>query len=79
MEMPVQPAGAGLGPLPAGRTGHACAQCRHRKQKCGGFTHDIKCRPCTTRRVKCSFQDERRRARKGLRLGTSLSLRPLLP
>ena len=29
-----------------------------RKQKCGGFTHDIKCRPCTTRRVKCSFQDE---------------------
>ncbi|KAL2862748.1 uncharacterized protein BJX67DRAFT_365692 [Aspergillus lucknowensis] len=44
--------------LPAGRTGHACAQCRHRKQKCGGFTYDIKCRPCTNRKVKCSFQEE---------------------
>ncbi|KAL4869400.1 hypothetical protein BDV12DRAFT_185276 [Aspergillus spectabilis] len=44
--------------LPAGRTGHACVQCRHRKQKCGGFTYDIKCRPCTTRKVKCSFQEE---------------------
>ncbi|KAL5335167.1 hypothetical protein BJX70DRAFT_410728 [Aspergillus crustosus] len=29
-----------------------------RKQKCGGYTYDIKCRPCTTRKVKCSFQDE---------------------
>lgn len=31
---------------------------RFRKQKCGGFTHGIKCRPCTTRKVKCSFQEE---------------------
>ncbi|KAL3467845.1 hypothetical protein BJX64DRAFT_273822 [Aspergillus heterothallicus] len=44
--------------LPAGRTGHACVQCRHRKQKCGGFTYDIKCRPCITRGVNCSFQEE---------------------
>lgn len=62
--------------LPAGRTGHACVQCRQRcvslmqeqlsrwlmflqrKQKCGGFTYGIKCRPCTTRKVKCSFDEE---------------------
>lgn len=62
--------------LPAGRTGHACVQCRqrcvsfmqehpfrwlifvHRKQKCGGFTYGIKCRPCTNRKVKCSFDEE---------------------
>ena len=31
---------------------------RPRKQKCGGFTYGIKCRPCTTRKVKCSFQEE---------------------
>ncbi|KAJ5618761.1 hypothetical protein N7510_002745 [Penicillium lagena] len=48
----------GLSSLPAGRTGHACVQCRHRKQKCGGFTYGIKCRPCATRKVKCSFQEE---------------------
>ncbi|KAJ5414654.1 hypothetical protein N7509_001281 [Penicillium cosmopolitanum] len=30
----------------------------HRKQKCGGFTYGIKCRPCTTRKVKCSFDEE---------------------
>ncbi|CAI7649916.1 unnamed protein product [Penicillium manginii] len=29
-----------------------------RKQKCGGFTYGIKCRPCTTRKVKCSFDEE---------------------
>jgi hypothetical protein len=29
-----------------------------RKQKCGGFTQSIKCRPCTTRKVKCSFEEE---------------------
>lgn len=29
-----------------------------RKQKCGGFTYGIKCRPCTTRKVKCSFEEE---------------------
>lgn len=75
--MPPLSASSGRG-LPAGRTGHACAQCRHRlasyssriavknrrltkhirKQKCGGLTYGIKCRPCTTRLVKCSFQDE---------------------
>ncbi|KAL5360768.1 hypothetical protein BJX96DRAFT_184778 [Aspergillus floccosus] len=43
---------------PAGRTSHACAECRHRKQKCGGFTSEIKCRPCIARRVQCSFQEE---------------------
>ncbi|KAL4874307.1 hypothetical protein BJY04DRAFT_226175 [Aspergillus karnatakaensis] len=52
------PDNASSSALPAGRTGHACVQCRHRKQKCGGFTYDIKCRPCTTRKVKCSFQEE---------------------
>ncbi|CAI7599516.1 unnamed protein product [Penicillium pancosmium] len=44
--------------LPVGRTGHACVQCRQRKQKCGGFTYGIKCRPCTNRKVKCSFDEE---------------------
>jgi hypothetical protein len=29
-----------------------------RKHKCGGFTSATKCRPCTTRKVKCSFEDE---------------------
>lgn len=29
-----------------------------RKQRCGGFTDGIKCRPCTARKVRCSFQDE---------------------
>lgn len=29
-----------------------------RKQKCGGFTYGIKCRPCTGRKVKCSFEEE---------------------
>ncbi|KAI5458318.1 hypothetical protein BGZ63DRAFT_61585 [Mariannaea sp. PMI_226] len=56
--MPPQASSPGAGSLPAGRTTHACAQCRHRKQKCGGFTYGIKCRPCTTRKVKCSFQEE---------------------
>ncbi|KAL7940884.1 hypothetical protein V8C42DRAFT_336380 [Trichoderma barbatum] len=58
MEIPRQPRGLGEGPLSTRRTGHACAQCRHRKQRCGGFTNGIKCRPCTTRKVKCSFQEE---------------------
>lgn len=31
---------------------------RYRKQKCGGFTYDVKCQPCTNRNVKCSFQEE---------------------
>lgn len=29
-----------------------------RKQKCGGLTYGIKCRPCTNRKVKCSFEEE---------------------
>ncbi|KAL3495749.1 hypothetical protein BJX62DRAFT_222394 [Aspergillus germanicus] len=58
--------------LPAARTSHACVQCRHRKQKCGGFTYDIKCRPCITRGVKCSFQEEV----KDLRYNPYLRLRP---
>ncbi|KAL7419008.1 hypothetical protein Q5752_006693 [Cryptotrichosporon argae] len=45
-------------PLPTGRTGHACAQCRDRKQRCGGFTHETRCRPCTSRKAHCSFVDE---------------------
>ncbi|KAJ5808997.1 hypothetical protein N7474_010266 [Penicillium riverlandense] len=52
------PTSQSVGQLPVGRTGHACVQCRHRKQKCGGFTRSIKCRPCTTRKVKCSFEEE---------------------
>ncbi|ORY35312.1 hypothetical protein BCR39DRAFT_508725 [Naematelia encephala] len=42
---------------PTRRTGHACTQCRERKQKCGGFTYKIKCRPCISRKVKCSFEE----------------------
>ncbi|OJJ05894.1 hypothetical protein ASPVEDRAFT_154023 [Aspergillus versicolor CBS 583.65] len=57
--------------LPPGRTGHACVQCRHRKQKCGGFTYDVKCQPCTNRNVECSFQEEV----KELRLNPYLRLR----
>ncbi|KAL4779052.1 hypothetical protein BJX76DRAFT_362143 [Aspergillus varians] len=44
--------------LPAGQTGNACVQCRHRKQKCGGITYGIKCHLCTTRKVDSSFQKE---------------------
>jgi hypothetical protein len=29
-----------------------------RKHKCGGFTDAVRCRPCTVRKVRCSFQDE---------------------
>ncbi|RSH95502.1 hypothetical protein EHS25_000594 [Saitozyma podzolica] len=62
-------------PLPIGRTGHACVQCRERKQRCGGFTHEIKCGPCRTREVECSFQEEANDPRFNpyLRLGTSRS------
>ncbi|KAI1619408.1 hypothetical protein EDD37DRAFT_216771 [Exophiala viscosa] len=27
-------------------------------EKCGGITYAVKCRTCTTRKVKCSFEDE---------------------
>lgn len=43
-----------------------------RKQRCGGFTDEIKCRPCTTRKVRCSFQDEV----KDLRYNPYLQVRP---
>jgi hypothetical protein len=49
-----------------------CLLTSSRKQKCGGFTYDIKCRPCITRGVKCSFQEEV----KDLRYNPYLRLRP---
>lgn len=48
------------------------ADSRTRKQRCGGFTDEIKCRPCTTRKVRCSFQDEV----KDLRYNPYLQARP---
>lgn len=53
---------------------HRCpfADNRARKQRCGGFTDEIKCRPCTTRKVRCSFQDEV----KDLRYNPYLQVRP---
>lgn len=44
------------------RSNNSVLQCmpltRYRKQKCGGFTYDVKCQPCTNRNVKCSFEEE---------------------
>lgn len=53
---------------------HRCpfADSRVRKQRCGGFTDEIKCRPCTTRKVRCSFQDEI----KDVRYNPYLQVRP---
>ncbi|ORX36245.1 hypothetical protein BD324DRAFT_482718 [Kockovaella imperatae] len=40
------------------RTSRACVYCKSRKQKCGGYTAEIKCSACQQRKIRCSFEDE---------------------